>query len=54
MIGIQFLHDKQIIHSDITLENLFLSKDFSLKIGDFGHASYFETNGGAIERSIEE
>lgn len=51
-LGIQYLHERQILHSDITLENLFISKDFQLKIGDFGCATQIST--ASSENSFNE
>ncbi len=38
-LGIQHLHQSGIIHRDIKLANLLLTKDFRVKIGDFGLAA---------------
>lgn len=35
-LGIYYLHEKHIIHCDIKLENIFLTYNNDLKIGDFG------------------
>jgi len=40
--GIEYIHKKKIAHMDIKLENLFLDKDYSIKVGDFDLAQYFE------------
>lgn len=36
--GLLYLHSHQIVHRDITLSNLLLTKERSVKIGDFGLA----------------
>ena len=41
-IGLFILHDKSLIHRDIKSDNLFLCKDFVLKIGDLGVARAIE------------
>ena len=43
---IQYLHDREIIHGDLKLENLLLGGDFSLKIADFSFTNFAldETN----------
>lgn len=38
MSGLQYVHSKRVCHLDIKPENLMLSEDFILKIGDFGFA----------------
>ena len=41
--ALDYIHQKEIAHLDIKLENLLLSKDFQLLIIDFGLAKPFET-----------
>ena len=36
--GIKYIHDQEVVHRDIKLDNLFIGKDMNLKIGDFGLA----------------
>jgi polo-like kinase 1 len=43
--GVKYLHDKQIIHRDLKLGNLFLNDDLHVKIGDFGLATKIEYDG---------
>ncbi|KAK0410316.1 hypothetical protein QR680_005062 [Steinernema hermaphroditum] len=43
--GIEFIHSKRIAHRDIKVENLLLTKDFLLKIADFGFATNSYKNG---------
>ncbi|KAG8224873.1 hypothetical protein J437_LFUL006467 [Ladona fulva] len=37
--GVQFLHNRRIIHRDLKLGNLFLNDNLEVKIGDFGLAT---------------
>uniref|UniRef100_A0A0K0FV71 Polo kinase n=1 Tax=Strongyloides venezuelensis TaxID=75913 RepID=A0A0K0FV71_STRVS len=38
--GISYLHEQRIIHRGIKPENIFLTKDMDIKIGNFGNATY--------------
>jgi serine/threonine protein kinase len=40
--GLIYVHSKKIVHRDLKLGNLFLSKDMQLKIGDFGLSERIE------------
>ena len=40
LFGIKYLHNNQIAHNNLTPANIFLTKDFNLKIGDFGIATF--------------
>jgi len=43
--ALRYLHAKKIIHRDLKLGNLFLGKDFKIKVGDFGLAAKIEQDG---------
>ena len=39
LTGLNQCHSNLIVHRDLKPENLLLTKDFNLKIGDFGFAT---------------
>ena len=41
-VGLNYLHSKKIIHRDIKLLNLFMTKDKKIKIGDMGMSIIFD------------
>lgn len=41
-LGIQYLHDNQVVHRDIKPENILLDKDFRIKVCDFGWSCKIE------------
>ena len=42
LVGLNYLHSKKIIHRDIKLLNLFMTKEKKIKIGDMGMSTIFE------------
>jgi len=38
MLGVHYLHNKNILHRDLKTLNIFLTKSIALKIGDLGVA----------------
>lgn len=53
--AINYLHRLDIVHRDLKLENLLLTKDMQLKITDFGFAKWCNNNSGLCSaRSLSE
>ena len=42
--GLNYIHEKGIIHLDIKLQNIFLDDDFNVKIGDFNVSTVINEN----------
>ena len=42
--GIQYLHKNKIVHRDMKPENIMLTKDMIVKIGDLGLSKYFKSS----------
>ncbi len=42
LFGLRVLHSKNILHRDLKSANVFLTKNYSLKIGDFGISKVLE------------
>jgi serine/threonine protein kinase len=40
LLGVKYLHDRNILHRDLSINNVFLTKDGDVKIGDFGSAKF--------------
>ncbi|CAD6902198.1 unnamed protein product [Tilletia laevis] len=36
LVAVSFIHRKEVIHLDIKPANLMLTRDFTIKVGDFG------------------
>lgn len=43
--GVQYMHENHVIHRDLKLGNLFLTKSLEIKIGDFGLATQVAFDG---------
>ena len=42
--GMQSIHNLEICHRDLKLDNISLDEDFNPKLGDFGHATGYKPN----------
>jgi serine/threonine protein kinase len=42
LAGVTYLHERQICHRDLKLDNIFLAREMKIKIGDFGAACKFD------------
>ena len=43
-LGLKEIHKKKLIHRDLTPENIFINKNYKIKIGDFGVSKKLSTN----------
>jgi serine/threonine protein kinase len=43
--GLEYIHSKNVLHRDIALRNLLLTKSSELKFADFGLATYIAPDG---------
>lgn len=44
VLAVMFMHSKNILHRDIKTQNMFLTKENVVKLGDFGIAKALGTN----------
>lgn len=45
IISVLFMHSKKILHRDIKSQNLFMTKENVVKLGDFGISKVLVNNG---------
>lgn len=45
--GISYMHEQKVLHRDLKTANIFLTKEGTLKIGDFGVSKVMSTNKAA-------
>ena len=45
LLGVRYMHRRNVIHRDLKLGNLFLIGNLQIKIGDFGLAAQLEHEG---------
>lgn len=51
--GIKFCHERNILHRDLKLSNVFLGEGLCVKIADFGYAKRLSHNSdGSVERRM--
>jgi len=53
--ALQYMHSMGIFHGDVKAQNIMITKDYKVKLIDFGCSNYFETNdkNSAVVESIE-
>ena len=51
--GLIYLHDKMIVHGDLSSNNILLSEDFHAKIADFGSAQVLDKPGMCHELEVK-
>ena len=51
--GVQHVHDKGFVHLDIKPDNFFVTKDRTVKLGDFGKAVHVSVIDELIDDEIE-
>jgi serine/threonine protein kinase len=51
--GLAFVHSRGVAHSDLSCRNLFLFRDFTVKIGDFGGAIFTGVPGTAAATAVQ-
>lgn len=51
-LSIQCVHNLKILHRDIKSHNIFLMKDMSIKLGDFGIAKVFNSTKSRAQTMI--
>ncbi|KAJ2828039.1 hypothetical protein FBU31_003015, partial [Coemansia sp. 'formosensis'] len=51
LLGLEYLHEHDIVHRDIKPENMLLTKDDTLKISDFGESTFHDHNNDKVHGS---
>ena len=51
-LGLQHIHDKKVLHRDLKTQNVFITKEDRVKIGDFGISKTLENTGQLAGTSL--
>mmetsp|Transcript_32843 Transcript_32843/g.32184 ORF Transcript_32843/g.32184 Transcript_32843/m.32184 type:complete len:114 (-) Transcript_32843:1483-1824(-) len=52
ILGVMVMHSKNILHRDLKCQNLFLTREGILKIGDFGISKQLDTMSNLAETNV--
>jgi calcium-dependent protein kinase len=52
LLGLNYMHSKNIIHRDIKPENILIKEGFQIKITDFGFARCFDPKGPGLTQHL--
>lgn len=52
VLAVKYIHDNRILHRDIKIQNIFVTKSGLIKLGDFGTAKKLDSTEGLANTSL--